>query len=97
MTWVRMSAAHAKVTRFNPKAFSLGTLAVVAVGVVVAFVIGSTGLPDRVERLTVENQTGFPLEVEVSRGDAESWLGIGLVGAGDTKRFNRALGQKCAV
>lgn len=92
MTWVKMSVSHPRVTRFNPKAVGLGILAVLAVGAVIAVVIGSMGLPDRIETLTAENQTEFPLEVEVS-GDEESWLGVGVVDAGATREFERVIDQ----
>lgn len=93
MNWVRMSVGHPRVTRFNPKAFALGILAVLAGGAGIAFVIESTGLPDKIETLTVENPTDFPLDVEVSGVDGESWLGVGIVGARSTKEFTDVIDQ----
>jgi len=92
MTRVSTAVLQSRATNFKPKAFALGTLAAVVAGFLIAFVIESTGLPGRIETLTVENLTDFPLDVELS-GAGESWLGVGVVDAGTTKDFTGVIDQ----
>lgn len=78
---------------FKPGAFVAVVLGVAVTVAGMVLVLQSTGLPEYVDEVTVENGTAFNLRVEVSDGESESWLTVGTVPADDMKVFSRVIDQ----
>lgn len=78
---------------FKPGAFAAVVLGVAVTVAGLVLVLQSTGLPEYVDELTVENGTAFDLRVEVSDEEGETWLIVGTVPADDMKVFSRVIDQ----
>lgn len=93
MSWVATSERPTLILGFKPGAFVAVVLGVAVTVAGMVLVMQSTGLPEYVDELTVENGTAFNLRVEVSDGESESWLTVGTVPADDMKVFSRVIDQ----
>lgn len=78
---------------FKPGYLAAVVLAAAAAVAGLVLVMQSTGLPQYVDELTVENGTDFHLRIEVSGGENESWLRVGTIEAQSTKAFSRVIDQ----
>lgn len=93
MSWVATSERPTVIRGFKPGAFAAVVLGVAATVAGLVLLMQSTGLPENVDELTVENGTDFNLRVEVSDEEGETWLIVGTVGAGEMKVFSRVIDQ----
>lgn len=93
MSWVATSERPTLILGFKPGAFVAVVLGVAVTVAGMVLVLQSTGLPEYVDEVTVENGTAFNLRVEVSDGESESWLTVGTVPADDMKVFSRVIDQ----
>lgn len=93
MSWVATSERPRLILGFKPGAFAVGVLAAAAAVAGLVFVMQSTGVPEYVDELTVENGTDYHLRIEVSGGEGESVLRVGTVEAESTKAFPRVIDQ----
>jgi hypothetical protein len=93
MSWVAISQRPTLVLGFKPVAFAGVVLAAATTVAGLVLVMQSTGLPEYVDELTVENGTDFHLRIDVSDGEGESWLSVGTVDAETTKAFSRVIDQ----
>jgi hypothetical protein len=93
MSWVATSERPTLILGFRPGAFVAVVLAAAATMAGLVLVMQSTGLPEYADELTVENGTDFHLQINVSGGDGESWLRVGIVEAESTKVFSGVIDQ----
>ena len=93
MSWVATSERPRLILGFKPGAFALGVVAAAAAVAGLVFVMQSTGVPENVDELTIENGTDYHLNIEVSDAEGKSWLGVGTVEADSTKAFSRVIDQ----
>jgi hypothetical protein len=68
----------------------LGGLAAVAVTLGVSWALGG---PDRVDRLTIDNPTPYPLEVDVGAAGGGARLALGPVASGERHAFTSVVDQ----
>lgn len=93
MSWVVISPRPTLILGFKPGAFAAVVLAAAVTVAGLVLVMQSTGLPEYVDELTVENGTDFHLQIDVSGGEGESVLRVGTVEAESTKTFPRVIDQ----
>jgi hypothetical protein len=93
MSWVATSERPTLILGFKPAAFAAVVLAAAVTVAGLVLVMQSTGLPEYVDELTVENGTDFHLQISVSGGDGESRSRVGIVEAESTKVFPGIIDQ----
>lgn len=79
--------------RMKPGAMVAVALAAAAATVGLVFAIRGVALPEYVDGLVVENRTDYHLRVDISNELGRTWLIVGTVQAGFTKRFERVIDQ----
>ena len=63
------------------------------VGTVAAVLASCSGPPPIVERVTINNNTGYDLDVQLSGPDGEGWLPAGIVEAGSERTSEQVVDQ----
>ncbi len=79
--------------QMKPSAMVAVALAAAAAIVGLVFAIRAVALPMYVDELVVENGTDYHLRVDVSNRMGRTWLIVGTVQAGSTRRFGRVIDQ----
>ena len=93
MNWVATSERSVRFLGLRPGALVGGVLVAAAIAAGLLVAVQLVALPRYVDELIIENRTAFPLRVDVSDGDGESWLTVGTVQDEDTEAFSRVIDQ----